>query len=188
MNKSIKKFNVKNEQLTYSDFVSFITKAVNSLVIEDGIAVIAKEMIFKIYFANYYLDVELPEDETEAYEVVANINYEDYSNKIAWNQFLDLRRAFEDQCEKVEKYINKDISTAMVELIDNINMSISNFNANIKNIDINDTLNLIKDMGNRFNKITDKQVLDYAFNKLTDDKKAKKDITNDKDLKNKEFN
>lgn len=171
-------YEVKKEQLLYSDFVSFIARAINDLITSEGISPIAKEFVFKYYFALYYLDIELDEDPVEAYDSICNINYKDYADKIAWTQFCDLRKAFEDKCNVVDKIVNKDISTAIVDLIEKINDIVSNMNDKMKNVDINEFMNSFGSLGDLLKQFDEKDVLEYAFNALTNKKTDDADNNN----------
>lgn len=174
-----KVYKLKKDMLTYSEFVSFIQNAVTALIIDEGISPIANDVVFKYYFAMNYLDIELPEDEIEAYPLICDIDYNDYQDYIAWNQFIDLKNAFKRQCEKTDKYINKDINDSIVELVQTGTKAINELEKNFKDINVKDGMNALGKITDKLDGMNQEQVLQFVFDKLNNEKNKLKDNVGD---------
>lgn len=170
-----KVYKLKKDKLTYKEFVSFIQNAVTALIIDEGISPIAKDIVFKYYFAMNYLDVKLPEDEIEAYPLICDIDYGDYQDYIAWNQFIDLKKAFERQCEKTDKYINKDITDSIVEFIQTGTKAINELENNFKDINVKDGMDALSKIMDKLDGMSKEQVLQFVFDKLNNEKNKLED-------------
>lgn len=183
-------FEVKRERLTYNEFVDFLAKALAMSKDEDGkIIILSKILGFKIMFARYYLDVELPESDIEAYEMVSDIDYYDYSDKIDWNQFCDLERCFEEYCDEANDEAHKDINDAVVELVMSLKRYVDNMNDSTKELDLNKTLAMMNEFKDVVGNLDTNKAMEFFLNKAIEEGKKKKTKSKSKqNIKEKEEN
>lgn len=157
---------VKKNKLTYSDYITFLTKSAVLCMSENGLIMHSiKNMIFKVMFARYYLDVELPESDIDAYDIVCDINYLDYKDSIAWNQFVDLQSSFDIYCEEIDKNANKDINEAVIELIISITELLNSMKESIDEVDVKNTLELMTDFKNSLGTVGTEETMRFFLDK-----------------------
>ena len=183
-------FEVKRERLTYNEFVDFLAKALAMSKDEDGkIIILSKILGFKIMFARYYLDVELPESDIDAYEMVSDIDYYEYSSKIDWNQFCDLERCFEEYCDEVNDEVHKDINDAVVELVMSLKKYVDSMNDSTKELDLNKTLAMMNEFKDVVGNLDTNKAMEFFLNKaIEEEKKKKKKSKSKQNIKEKEEN
>ena len=185
-NKVFKKeiYKVKKSMLDYNEFVSFVENCVNSLITEDGISLIARDMVFKLYFATYYLDIDLPKDDLEAYPLVANIDFEDYASYIAWTQFLDLQKAFDRYCDYVNELTRKSTEKSLIELLDSGKQLIDKINDSVENVNFKDMIDIFSSFSKSVGDVTEEKLIRVAFDNIMKEKeREKEEVTVEDDTK-----
>lgn len=106
-------YDVKKEQLTFTEYGEYLRNVIDSVVDYEHKEIMhsSLETSLKLFFAIYYLDIDMSNDDVDNggylseinYAKYCNINFKDYMNKIAYNQFLSLLKSIDSELASIEK-------------------------------------------------------------------------------------
>lgn len=182
-------YEVKKQSLSLGEFLDFRNWVCSRLIDEDDMEINydLAGIIMQFAFAKFYLNVELPnvdtEDELDDYDLVSMVNPNDYADYINWTQYVELDASIQRLLNKIQKIYDENNKYSVEEFLQDIIMSINNFTngliSNLGNIEGLDLEELYKKL-NEFsllsdNKIDTNEFLDYVLRHAKEDETTKDD-------------
>lgn len=176
-------YKVKKQSLTLQEFLEFRNWVCSRLIDEDEME-IKYDMagtFMQFAFAKFYLQVELPnidtENELDDYELVCMIEPGDYAEYINWNQYRQLDLSIERHLAKINKIYQDAKEYKVNDFLKDIILTLNNFSLGFLdkiNFDALDFNELISSM-EQFTSLTNGQVdaKDLAKNVLDQTKTNK---------------
>lgn len=195
-------YEVKNQSLSLQQFLEFrnwvCTRLMNieEFKIEWDLAGI----IMQFAFAKFYLNIELPnvdtENELDDYELVCMVEPNDYANYINWNQYVQLDLSISRFLKEIEEEYREAKSYSVNDFLQDIIVTIDNFSKelvgslNLGDIDISDLIAKMDEFTMLSNgKINSDEFLDNVLNhadkiKEAENKAKEEALTEKEDKKN----
>lgn len=143
-------YEVKNTSLSLQQFLEFrnwvCTRLMNTEELEINWDLAG--IIMQFAFTKFYLNVELPnidtENELDDYELVCMVEPNDYANYINWNQYVQLDLSISRYLKQIEETYKDTKSYSVNDFLQDIIVTIDNFSKeligslNLGDIDIPD--------------------------------------------------
>lgn len=176
-------YKVKKQSLTLEEFLEFRNWVCSRLIDEDEMEIKydMAGIFMQFAFAKFYLQVELPnidtENELDDYELICMIDPGDYAEYINWNQYTQLDLSIERYLAKINKIYQNAKEYKVNDFLKDIVLTLNSFSLGFLdkiNFDALDFNELISSM-EKFTSLTNGQVdaRDLAKNVLDQTKTNK---------------
>lgn len=159
-------YKVKKQSLTLQEFLEFRNWVCSRLIDEDEMEIKydMAGIFMQFAFAKFYLQVELPnidtENELDDYELICMIDPGDYAEYINWNQYRQLDLSIERHLAKINKIYQDAKEYKVNDFLKDIILTLNSFSLGFLdkiNFDALDFNELISSMG-KFTELTNGQV------------------------------
>lgn len=187
-------YKVKKQSLTLEEFLEFRNWVCSRLIDENEMEV-KYDMagtFMQFAFAKFYLQVELPnidtENELDDYELVCMVEPGDYAEYINWNQYQQLDLSIDRYLAKINKIYHESKEYKVNDFLKDIVLTLNKFSLGFLdkiNFDALDFNELISSM-EQFTSLTNGKVdaNDLAQKVLKQEKEETKIVTKKEDKKN----
>lgn len=195
-------YKVKNSSLSLTEFLEFRNWVCARLIDEDELKINwdLAGIFMQFAFAKFYLDIELPNVDTDKelddYDLICMVEPNDYANYINWNQYVQLDLSIGRYLKQIEEDYKDAKSYSVDNFLQDIIITIDNFgkellgSLNLGDIDIPDLIAKMDDFTMLSNgKINSDEFLDNVLNhadkiKEAENKAREEALTEKEDKKN----